>query len=154
MQVPPPEFKHTNLANATLFNPPGSLAPSIRVFCDVVLKDLEGIKVSKVRMQKDLENGLESLCSNKSLIIRPADKGEGIVILDRSDHLKEMHRIVEDTETYTLLNRDPIVRYKRDLEAIVDQGLHSGILNDKERLFLVPCAPRTIMCDLLCSKDT
>lgn len=68
------KFQHSSLSNASLFNPPGALAPSIRVFRDV-LRDLEQIKVRKVKMQKDLEEGLDSLCKNKSLVIRPADKG-------------------------------------------------------------------------------
>lgn len=76
-------------------------------------------------------------------IIRPADKGGGIVILDRCDYLMEMHRIVDDSETYTPLNRDPVGKYKKDLEIIVDRGFHSGILNKKEKLFLLPSAPRT-----------
>lgn len=86
---------------------------------------------------------MESLCNNKSLVIRPADKSGGIVVLDRCDYLKEMHRIVDDTETYTVLNRDPLVQYKKELELIVDVGFLKGILNDKERHFLVPSAPRT-----------
>lgn len=49
-----------------------------------------------------------------------------------------MYRIVDDRDTYTPLSRDPVVMYKRELEAIVDQGFQKGILNDKERLYLVP----------------
>ncbi|XP_077346362.1 uncharacterized protein LOC143989996 [Lithobates pipiens] len=114
----------------------GPIPPNIRVFRDVVLRDLDSLKVRKVRMQRDLEAGLDSLCTNKSLVIRPADKGGGIVVLDREDYLKEMHRILEDNETYTILNRNPVLQYKRTLENIVDQGFRKGILNEKERLFL------------------
>lgn len=71
------EFHHSNLSNASLFNPPGALAPSLRVFRDVVLRDLELIKTKKIKMQRDLEAGLDSLCANKSLVIRPADKEGG-----------------------------------------------------------------------------
>lgn len=102
------QFQHSGLSNAPLFNPPGVMAPSIRVFRDVVLRDLEDIKVKKFRMQKDLEVGLDSLCNNKSLVIHPADKGGGIVVLDRCDYLKEIHRILGDSETYIPLNRDPV----------------------------------------------
>lgn len=43
-----------------------------------------------------------------------------------------MHRIVDDSETYTILNRDPVVKYKKEFETIVDTGFHKGILNDKD----------------------
>lgn len=65
------------------------------------------------------------------------------MIPDRCDYLAEMYRIVGDIETYTPLSRDPVVKYKKELESIVNRGFHKGILNEKEKLFLVPSAPRT-----------
>lgn len=46
------EFQHSGLANASTFNPPGVLAPSLKVFRDVVLRDLESIKVTNQKMEK------------------------------------------------------------------------------------------------------
>ncbi|XP_077341766.1 suppressor of cytokine signaling 5 isoform X1 [Lithobates pipiens] len=138
-----PVFQHSGLANASLFNPPGTLAPSIKVFRDLVLKDLDGMIIKKCKLRGDLQKGLDSLCNNKSLVIRPADKGGGIAILDRCDYLKELHRITDDRETYSLLSRDPVTKYKKELTGIVDEGFHRGILTDKEKSFLVPMAPRT-----------
>lgn len=33
-------IRHTNLSNASLFNPPGPIAPSMQVFKEMVIKDL------------------------------------------------------------------------------------------------------------------
>lgn len=63
--------------------------------------------------------------------------------MDRCDSLKDMHQIVDDRETYTTLNRDLFAKYKKELEVIVDTVFRKGILNDKERLFLVSSAPHT-----------
>lgn len=68
---------HSNFSNTSLFNPPGGLAPSLKVFQDVVLRDLDTIKIQNTQMQKDLEQGLDKLCTNKELVIQPADKGGG-----------------------------------------------------------------------------
>lgn len=76
-QVMATEFVHSGLSNASLFNPPGTLVPSLRVFCDVLIRDLELMEVKKARMNKTLQEGLDSLCNNKDLVIRPADKGGG-----------------------------------------------------------------------------
>lgn len=89
-------------------------------------------------MQRDLEIGLDPLCKNKALVIRPTNKGGGIVVLDRCDYLTEMFCIVGDCETYI-----PFVKYKRDLESIVDRRFKQGIINKKEKLFFVPSAPHT-----------
>lgn len=58
-------------------------------------------------MIRNLEEGLDSLCNNKDLVICPADKGGGTVVLDRCDYLKEMHRIFDNQITYILLNGKP-----------------------------------------------
>lgn len=82
-------YLHSGLANASLFNPPGVLAPSLNVFRDVILRDLESLKVNKARNSKIMQEGLDSLCQNKDLVIRLADGG-GIVVLDKKDYMTEM----------------------------------------------------------------
>lgn len=37
-------IRHTNLSNASLFIPPGPIAPSIQVFKEMVIKDLIALK--------------------------------------------------------------------------------------------------------------
>lgn len=127
-------YVHLGLTNASLFNPPGGLAPSLKIFRDVLIRDLEAIEIKKARLNKTLQEGLDSLCKNKELVIRPADK---------VDYLKEMHKIVDDTSTYTLLPNDPKNKFKRNLEVLVERGVFEGILSLKEKLFLIPKAPRT-----------
>ena len=136
------EYHHSGLSNASTFNPSGVMAPSLRVFRDVVLRDLDKIKISKFKMNKNLEEGLETLCKNKELVIRPADKGGGIVVLDRKDYLRELNKIVSDQNTYVPLIGNPIIQYRRTLEELIHKGGRLGILNEKEQLFLIPKAPR------------
>lgn len=75
-------------------------------------------------------------------MIRPADKGAGIVILDKCDYESEMLKNRNDHETYSTLSCDPTNRFKRELEGIVKQGFHDSILDKKENIYLVPLAPR------------
>lgn len=69
------KYQHSGLANASTLNPPGGLAPSLRVFTDIVIRDLESIKNINCKMEKELEEGLDSLYNDKNLVIHPADKG-------------------------------------------------------------------------------
>lgn len=39
-------IRHSGLSNASVFNPPGTLSPSINVFRDLVLKDLEKLRIT------------------------------------------------------------------------------------------------------------
>lgn len=104
---------------------------------------LEQLPLRKIHFNKELKSGLNSLCENKNLVIRPADKGGGIIVLDKKDYLAEMSKILGDRDTYTPLRSDPKAQYKRELEAIVQYGFDQGILNSKEKPYLVPKAPRT-----------
>lgn len=67
------------MRNASLFNPPGKPAPSITVFKELVLCDLQQIKFKR-ECQKDINEGIASLCERKNVIIRPADKGRDCAI--------------------------------------------------------------------------
>lgn len=98
-QPPANSFRHSGLTNASLFNSPGALAPSLKVFRDVVLRDFDQVPINRVKTDREFVAGLDSLCEKKDLVIRPADKG-GIIILDKKDYLTEMHRILGDRDTY------------------------------------------------------
>lgn len=135
------DVQHFNLANASLFNPPGRLTPSVQVFRDVLLRDLGNIRLKKTHLTKSLQSGLDQLCENKEIIIHPADEGGGIVILNKSDYLKALNHLVGDTDTYVPLPADPRPLYKKKLEN-VDKGFISGIINKKEKAFLVPASSR------------
>lgn len=67
----------------------------------------------------------------------------GIVILDKRDYIIEMERILVDRETYTVLRKDPSREYKLKLDRKISRGFKEGIVNKKERLFLIPSAPCT-----------
>lgn len=135
-------YSHSGLSNAFLFNPPGHLSPALRVFRDLALKDLDDMQNKMARNTKDIDAGIDSLCANKNMVIRPADKGGGIVILNKDDYMHEMYRILGDDTTYTLLLSNPNEKYRSTLETIVTRGYDSNILNKKEKVFLLPKAPR------------
>lgn len=100
------DIQRSKLSNASLFNPPGGLAPILKVFRDILLRDLDNLKVKNANMSKELQEGLDKLCLQKDLIIRPVNKGGGIVVLDKDDYLTQLEKIVSDRDTYTPLKRN------------------------------------------------
>lgn len=98
---------HTGLSNPALFNLPGNMASSLNVFRSLVLKDLDQLPNRRIYINPTITSGLKSLCERKNLIVCPTDKGEGIVILDKEEYIKEMSRILDDRSRYGLLSNDP-----------------------------------------------
>lgn len=62
--------------------------------------------------------------------------------MDKCDYLKELENIVGDRETYAPFPANPRTSYRKLLEDIVDRGFTCGILNKKEKAFLVPTSSR------------
>lgn len=125
-------YVHTNLRNASTFNPPLANNNKVNLFRDLVLKELEEKKLPP-RQYMDGMEGVKTLCENKNLIIRPADKGGGIVLLNKSAYIEEMNNLLADPNTYEILSRDPTMIYKERLEKLVKRGFEEGIICKKEK---------------------
>lgn len=75
--------------------------------------------------------------------IRPADKGGGLVILNKKDYLEEMNNLLNTENTYKKLKGHPKNKYKKKLKDYVDKGKCKGILNPKEAEYLISNSTKT-----------
>jgi len=51
---------------------------------------------------------IHDLKSKTNIIIKPADKGGKIVLLDKTSYLQEAYRQLNDSNNHTLVHHDPI----------------------------------------------
>lgn len=58
---------------------------------------------------------LKDLQSRTELVIRRADKGEGIVVQNRDQYLKEAFRQLSNVETYKVLVEDPTNQLQKQI---------------------------------------
>lgn len=54
-----------------------------------------------------------------------------------------MDKILNDRETYKLLNPNPIRKFKKELEVLIYYGVRKGISNKHEEKYLVPTSCKT-----------
>lgn len=96
------------------------MVPSVSVFKDLVNKDLEQLQLKRSRGDLTFNRGLELLKSRSDIVVRPADKGGGIVIFDSEAYNLEMLRLLSDRDTCVPLTGNSTTKYKKDLVCLVD----------------------------------
>lgn len=62
---------------------------------------------SNINMSRLEHQTCTNLSKNQNLIIKSADKGGGVVLLDKSDYLIEAYNILSEKEFYLPLVWDP-----------------------------------------------
>lgn len=72
----------------------------------MVEKDLRKINMNKVRNTK-IWNTIKGIEKKKEIVIRPADKGGSLVILNKKDYELEMEKLLKIPNTYKRLKGNP-----------------------------------------------
>ena len=72
-----------------------------------------------------------------SIIIKPADKGGGIVILDSAVYNQECKRLLSDVSSYKVLTTNPTERLTNKIRSIVYEAETQGWITQLEADFLV-----------------
>lgn len=134
-------YKHSKLKNNSTFNPNTQQNESLITFKKMVEQDIRKMnpRKTKSRVWKTIK-GIEK---KKNIVIRPADKGGGLVILNKQDYELEMGKLLNIPNTYKKLKGNPKVEYHKKLKAYIHKGEKKGILNKKEARYLIPETAKT-----------
>ena len=82
---------------------------------------------------------IKRLRCNKTIIIKAADKGRAIVVMNNEDYIKEAERQLHDEQYYAKLTQDPSNAFKRSQNACSE----SFIQVDQDRISkLIPQDPQ------------
>lgn len=86
---------------------------------------------------------LKSLSSDDSVVIRNADKGGSVVILDSIVYREEALWQLSETDTYQKLRADPTSPFKKELSTLLDRAVCVCIFSKKERDLFIPVSNNT-----------
>ncbi|XP_063290882.1 zinc finger protein 850-like [Pelobates fuscus] len=129
----------------SMFYPQVDKGPYIQMFYELVLKDLRVLcyvfKRKKDRVCNNLDKpelaAITSLKANRNLIIKGADKGGGIVLLDKVDYLMEAEQMLGNRDYYEVLRFDPTSRFRSELRDLIELAFLNGAIDKKERSFFL-----------------
>ncbi|CAJ0931730.1 unnamed protein product [Ranitomeya imitator] len=80
---------------------------------------------------------LMDLKHNRNLIIKPADKGGAIVVLDQTYYINEILSQLSDTNTYMPVSNNPTFEIGRQISNLVSHYLSLGVIDQKLGDFLI-----------------
>ena len=90
---------------------------------------VEGNNFSNISREEKV--ALNNLKSDRTIVIKEADKGSGVVVWDREDYIKEAESQLGDAAVYAELENDP----SEDLQRVIDNAIkiirERGDIDDK-----------------------
>ncbi len=95
--------------------------PSMNTFCRLVERDVEKFfcespAKKKFNLSKSEKDALDKLCRDKDIVVKPADKGGGLVILPRTLYNAEVFCQLQNSTYYKVLTPDPTIQFQREIE--------------------------------------
>ena len=72
------------------------------------------------------------------IVIKPADKGGALVIMNSKDYLKEGLRQLNDTNYYEKLNKDPTEDHEKLINNTIDDLVSENAINEETASLLRP----------------
>ena len=124
--------------------PTGS--PSLETFINVNEMSLNNTKTHNISNQNITEGkrrALRNLSKDKSITIKPADKGGALVIQDTKDYVKEAHRQLDDIKTYRKLDKDPTESFANVVNNQLEDMTNRSEITPKIRDILKIKEPKT-----------
>ena len=143
-------FKHEELKIPSKFNPP---KPNMLEHIQEILTDrILNHNPSKARprnLTKKQYQLLDELQNNNSIVIKKADKGSNIVIMDREFYTKEALRQLTDTKFYTRCTRDLTLDHHQKVQELILDMFNKKIISEQCYKFLSTGGKRTSIFYLL-----
>ena len=90
---------------------------------------------------REQQQALRSLINNKNITIKPADKGGGICLLNTTDYIKKIMDHLNDTNTYRILDSNPIPEIKNEIKGYLDFLVQRSYIDKMTKEFLTPPDP-------------
>ncbi|CAH2307931.1 up-regulator of cell proliferation-like [Pelobates cultripes] len=141
------ESDSNTISNRTGLKPKSRYTPNfasfrhIELFLEAAKIEIEKISLKSLRIHsrenllRREQRALKTLQDDADIIIKPADKGGNIVVMDVDQYLDMAKRVLKDTETYTILKHDPTDDFLSKYKEILEDGRSGGLLSDREKIF-------------------
>ena len=87
-------------------------------------------------------SALHGLKKREDIIIKPADKGSAVVVMDREHYISEAERQLNDSTFYKALDHDPTHEFAKKVTDAVSEMLNGDHIIEKNAIYLTVDQPK------------
>lgn len=117
------EYVKRNTDPKSTFVPPSGRDTSLDFYIDSITNEIlqndKKYKYAPNLSQEELE-ALKCLRNDDSIVIKKADKGSTVVIMNRNDYIAEVERQLEDRQFYEKCDENPQEQFKNDISSVLN----------------------------------
>jgi hypothetical protein len=86
---------------------------------------------------------MQALSQNHKVVIKPADKGQAMCVLNREDYLKEGYRQLSDSEAYQKVEGDLTNKHMKEVQVLVEEAYQNGEIHETVKEYLTDSVCKT-----------
>ena len=140
----PPQTNLNPLRPKGTWTPPPHRDPALDTFLDAVEHDLFNVTPAPVRdnLTTRERDALKRLRRRTDIVIKSADKGSGVVVMDRNWYIDECSRQLNDSKFYKTLDKDITTDIQKRIRIYVERMHRDKIIDDHTKRFLILTDPK------------
>ncbi len=138
-------FSHPTFTNPSTYEPPNT-PRALETLIDTNEFELSKFKFIKPTYQnitKTEREGLKQLMNNPSIVIKQADKGSAVVLMDRCDYVAEGMSQLGNEKFYKPLMECPTASHDKEICDFLSKMKLRGEISEKTFNYLAPMQSRT-----------
>ena len=98
-------------------------------------------KAKTLNLSKQENTAMHELLHNDKIVIRPADKGSGIVIVNRSDYISKLREEMKNSDSYQETEGNRADKAVKDVKKLVNRMYREGAISKDMQQYLIQDTP-------------
>ena len=118
--------------NKSEWSPPTGFDPLLEVYIKTIKTEFllsENKPAQRKNLSKNHFLAIKQLCDNPHIVIKKADKGSAVVIMNTNDYIREATRQLYTPENYQKLSDDPTAKFSSDIGFVLQNMLDNDIID-------------------------
>jgi len=126
------------------FTPVPGRDTSLDAYIEAVKRDvMSGLKDTiESNVSAEESKAMKTLLDDNNIVIRPADKGSGIVVVDTADYVMNMEKEMNDKESYQISNGNGKEESIKIVKKVANKLYREGLICKELKDYLIPKNPQ------------